>query len=128
MTEEQRAGYGPPTGRADEQKFALGPDGQPVPFDTQAGFEAQADQPPAGGLTAEEIAEFRALRAAKKEADAKALAEAEAAAARLQEPTHHVLLAGGEWVKGSTIATHYDNGDGLIPVASVHEISPVIVA
>jgi hypothetical protein len=126
MTPEERQSYGLATGGA-LPAYAQGPGGEPVPFDVQGGFEAQAAQPP-GQLTAEEVAEFRALREEKKRRDAEAAAEAEAAAARLQDHTHHVLLAGGEWVKGSTIATHYDNGDGqLVPVVSVHEINPVLI-
>jgi hypothetical protein len=116
--------------------YAQGPAG-PVEFDTRRGFEEQAAATqasqalnlPPGQLTPDEIAEFRALRAEKRLRDEEAAREAEAAAARLQEPTHAVLLAGGEWVKGSSIATHYDNGHGfLIPVVSVHELRPAFAA
>lgn len=117
--------YAPP-GPGPRTVYALGQDGQPVPFDTERGFELQADAPP-GQLTPEEIAEFRELRAAKKKADEQAAREAEEAAARLQAPTHYVRLADGSIIEGSALATHYDNGRGLIPVASVHELAPVLI-
>src|SRR5208282_5048752 len=93
-----KGGVHDPRAEVPDIRYAQGPSG-PVPFDTAGGFEAQADTPP-GQLTAEEVAEFRALRAEKKRRDAEAAAEAEAGAAKLQDPTHHVLLAGGEWVLG----------------------------
>lgn len=116
--------------------YAQGPSG-PVEFDTATGFETQAAATqasealnlPAGQLTAEEIAEFRALRAEKKKRDEEAAAEAAAAAARLQEPTHHVHLANGMIRPGSTIETHVDDPlHGLIAVASAHEMKPVLIA
>src|SRR5271167_4068344 len=61
-----------PYGPGPREAWALGPSG-PVRFDTTTGFEAQADTPP-GQLTAEEVAEFRALRAEKKRRDAEAAA------------------------------------------------------
>jgi hypothetical protein len=114
--------------------YAQGPDG-PVEFNTSSGFEDQAatvqasaalNLPP-GQLTPEEIAEFRALRAEKKLRDEEAAREAEEAAAKLQAPTHWVRLADGAVVQGSAIATHYDNGSGLVAVESAHELSPVLI-
>lgn len=91
------------------------PDGTPavVPPDFEAAKAAQLENQ----LTAEEIAEFRALRAEKKARDQAAADEAAAAAARLSPPTHHVHLADGTITDGSTIATHWATEDGaLVPV------------
>jgi hypothetical protein len=101
--------------------------GQPYPFPAgtppvvpadfgQAKEDALADQ-----LTREEIAEFRALRAEKKARDEAAAKEAADAAAKLSAPTHTVVLADGQKVDGSTIATHWAAEDGdLIPVAGAY--------
>jgi hypothetical protein len=70
----------------------------------------------AAGLSPEEVAEFRQLREEKKAADAKAAAEAEAAAASRQPDRHHVHLADGSVVDGSTIETHVDYGNGPVHV------------
>lgn len=88
------------------------PPGTPaqVPPDFAAAREAQL----ATQLTAEEIAEFRALRAEKKARDQAAADEATAAAARLSPPTHHVHLAGGQVVDGSTIETHWADDAGVV--------------
>lgn len=83
---------------------------------TDAFAEAFPPDTSAGQLTAEEVAEFRALRESKRAADEKALADAEAAALKLQPATHFVHLADGSVTEGSTIATHVDNGDGPLPV------------
>lgn len=92
-----------------------------TPPEVPADFGAARDDQLAGQLTREEIAEFRALRAEKKAKDAAAAAAAEEAAARLQAPTHHVHLADGKVIEGSTIATHWATEDGrLIPVAGVY--------
>jgi|ERR1017187_539010 hypothetical protein len=96
--------------------FALGADGKPVAQEVPADFAAQQEAAASAQLTPEEVAEFRALRQAKKDADAQALADAEAAAAKLQPFTHFVHLADGQIVDGSTIATHVDNGHGPLPV------------
>jgi hypothetical protein len=113
---QQYPELGPPA--APEAGYPFPPGTPPVvPADfAQAKEDALADQ-----LTREEIAEFRALRAEKKARDEAAAQEAAAAAARLSAPTHHVLLADGTRVDGSTIATHYatESGD-LIPVAGAY--------
>jgi len=111
--------------------FSLDPAGQPaqtgVPDDFAAAHEAAVVN--SGQLTAEEIAEFRALRQEKKDRDAEAAEEAARAAARLQAPTHHVHLADGTVTEGSTIATHYATGDGrLLVVTGVYELKPVTPA
>lgn len=100
--------------------FALGEAGTPVEQEVPADFAAQQEAAQSAQLTPEEVAEFRALRQAKKDADAKALADAEEAAARLQPHTHLVHLADGQIVEGSTIATHVDNGDGPLPVTGTY--------
>lgn len=105
-------------------------------FDPETGRQLTADEVPADfakaqedamatQLTAEEVAEFRALRAEKKARDEQAAQEAAEAAARLTQPTHFVHLADGTVVDGHAIATHYDTGDGVVPVVSVHEKVPV---
>lgn len=84
-----------------------------------AAFETQ--------LTAEEIAEFRALRAEKKARDQAAADEAAAAAARLSPPTHHVHLADGTVTEGSTIATHWaPEGGGLLTVTGAYPKSEFV--
>jgi len=98
------------------EPFALGPDGEPVQTPVPADFAAAQEAAQSAQLTAEEVAEFRALRAAKKAADAQALQDAEEAAARLQPATHFVHLADGSVGEGSSIATHVDNGGGPLPV------------
>jgi len=88
-----------------------------TPDKVPADFEAAAVDRLSAQLTAEEVAEFRALRAEKKANDERVAREAEEAAAKLMPPTHHVHLASGGIVGGSTIETHWvmENGD-LIPV------------
>jgi hypothetical protein len=111
--------------------FSLDPAGQPVQTGVPDDFAAAHEQAvvASGQLTAEEIAEFRALRAEKKQRDAEAAEEAARAAARLQAPTHHVHLADGTVTEGSTIATHYATGDGrLLVVTGVYELKPVTPA
>ena len=98
------------------QVFGLDTDGKPVEKPVPADFAAEQEQAASAQLTAEEIAEFRALRKAKKDADAQALADAEAAAAKLQPHTHFVHLADGQIVEGSSLATHVDTGAGPLPV------------
>src|ERR1017187_7398869 len=93
---------------------ALGADGKPVPKDVPADFDKEQADAKAAQLTPEEVAEFRALRQAKKDEDERVAAEA---ALRLQPDPHHVPLADGSVVDGSSIATHYDLGDGPLPVA-----------
>lgn len=105
--------------------------GQPVPATYQfppgtppevpADFAAAQEQQLANQLTAEEVAEFRALRAEKKARDEQAAKEAAEAAAKLSPPTHNVFLADGAQVDGSTIETHYatESGD-LIPVTGAY--------
>lgn len=100
--------------------FGLDASGQPVEMQVPADFEAAREASLATQLTPDEIAEFRALRAAQKQRDAEAAAEAAAAAARLQPATHFVHLAGGSVVEGSTIETHVDNGNGIYPVAGAY--------
>ena len=108
--------------------YSLDPHGVPVqtgvPVDFAAAQEAAVEA--SGQLTAEEIAEFRALRAEKKARDEEAAREAAEAAARLQAPTHHVHLADGTIVQGSAIATHYDTGSGIVQVAGVYELEPAL--
>lgn len=89
-----------------------------TPPEVPADFAKAREDALANQLTAEEIAEFRQLRAEKKANDERVKREAEEAAARLSPPTHSVLLADGSRVDGSTIATHYatESGD-LVPVA-----------
>lgn len=92
-----------------------------TPAEVPADFGAAKEEQLAGQLTAEEVAEFRELRAAKKRKDAAVAAEAEAAAARLSPPTHHVHLADGRVIEGSTIATHWQGEDDeLTAVAAVY--------
>jgi hypothetical protein len=93
--------------------YGLGPDGVPVPMPVPAEFQPHVPD----ALTAEEIAEFRALRAAQKLRDQEAADEAAAAAARLQPATHFVHLADGSIGEGSPIETHVDTGHGIYPVA-----------
>jgi hypothetical protein len=85
-----------------------------TPAQVPADFGAAQEQQLATQLTAEEIAEFRALRAEKKARDLAAAEEAKAAAARLSPPTHHVHLAGGQVVDGSSIETHWAGEDGTV--------------
>jgi len=85
-----------------------------TPAQVPADFAAAQEQQLATQLTAEEIAEFRALRAEKKRRDQEAADEAAAAAARLSPPTHHVHLAGGQVTDGSAIATHWAGEDGTV--------------
>ena len=80
----------------------------------------------AGQLTPEEIAEFRALRDEKKARDAAAAAEAADAAAKRQPDRHHVHLADGSVVDGSTIETHYDGPGGLFHVTGAYPKSDFI--
>jgi hypothetical protein len=96
---------------------ALGADGKPVPKDVPADFDKEQADAKAAQLTPEEVAEFRALRQAKKDEDERVAREAAEAALLLQPDTHHVHLADGSVVDGSSIATHYDLGDGPLPVA-----------
>jgi hypothetical protein len=109
------------------QAYALGPDGQPVATAVPEDFGKAQEDRYASQLTPEEVAEFRELRAEKKARDAAAAKEAEEAAAKLTPPTHFVHLADGTIVDGHQIATHYDTGDGVIPVASVFEKEPVLL-
>lgn len=89
-----------------------------TPPEVPADFAKAKEDALATQLTAEEIAEFRALRAEKKANDERVAREAAEAAARLSPPTHTVLLADGSQVDGSTIATHYaTEGGELVPVA-----------
>lgn len=97
-----------------------------TPAEVPADFEKAAVDREASALqlTAEEIAEFRQLRAEKKAHDEEVAAEAAAAAARLSPPSHHVHLADGSVVEGSTIATHYATEAGqLIPVAGAYPMA-----
>lgn len=97
-----------------------------TPAEVPADFEQAAVEREASALqlTAEEIAEFRQLRAEKKAHDEAVAAEAAEAAERLSPPSHHVHLADGTIVDGSTIATHYATEDGLlIPVAAAYPMA-----
>jgi hypothetical protein len=88
------------------------------PAKVPADFEQAKVERESAQLTPEEVAEFRALRAAQKDRDAAAAKEAAEAAARLQPLTHHVHLADGSRVDGSTIETHYATEHGqMLPVA-----------
>jgi hypothetical protein len=91
-----------------------------TPPEVPADFAAAREQQLADQLSPDEIAEFRALRAEKKARDAAAAEEAAAAAARLSPPTHHVHLADGSVVDGSSIETHYATESGLMPVAAAY--------
>lgn len=92
-----------------------------TPATVPADFAAAQEQALANQLTAEEIAEFRALRAEKKARDQAAADEAAAAAARLSPPTHHVHLADGSVIEGSAIETHFaPESGGLVPVAGAY--------
>jgi hypothetical protein len=92
-----------------------------TPAEVPADFEAAKAAALETQLTAEEIAEFRALRAEKKARDAAAAEEAAAAAARLSPPTHHVHLADGTVIDGSTIETHWaPEAGGLLAVAGAY--------
>lgn len=92
-----------------------------TPAEVPADFAKAREDLLAGQLTAEEIAEFRALRAEKKANDARVAAEAAEAAARLSPPTHFVHLADGSVVDGSPIATHWATEAGqLLTVAGAH--------
>jgi hypothetical protein len=95
------------------------PPGTPpvVPADFAAAREAALETQ----LTREEIAEFRALQAEKKERDRLAREEAAAAAARLAPAMHHVHLADGTVLEGSTIESHYAPAHGgLVPVTGAY--------
>jgi hypothetical protein len=96
------------------------PDSVPEDFDAEAAKREleQLRAAQAGQLTAEEVAEFRALREEKKARDAAAAEEAAEAAAKRQPNRHHVHLADGTVVEGSTIETHVDSGSGLVPVTA----------
>jgi hypothetical protein len=119
---------------AREQVYQQGPSG-PVAVPAAVDFEAQAvlrdaqaaADASATQLTAEEIAEFRQLRREKRERDEDAAKEAAAAAARLTPPTHWVHLADGSVIDGHQIATHYDEGGRVTPVAAVFEKEPVLL-
>jgi hypothetical protein len=105
-----------------------------TPATVPADFDAEAAQrelaalraQQASQLSPEEIAEFRQLREEKKANDARVAAEAEAAAATLQPSRHHVHLADGHVVDGSTIETHVDYGDGLVHVAAAYPKSEFV--
>ena len=90
----------------------------PEDFDAEAAKREleQLREQQAGQLTAEEVAEFRALRQEKKDRDAEAARLAEEEAAKRQPDRHHVHLADGSVVDGSSIETHVDYGDGPVPV------------
>jgi hypothetical protein len=92
------------------------PEQVPDDFDAEAAkrelAELRASQ--AGQLTPEEVAEFRQLRAEKKAHDERTAAETAAAAAKLQPNRHHVHLADGSVVEGSTIETHYADSFGQL--------------
>ena len=103
------------------------PPGTPekVPEDFAAAHEAAVLA--SNQLTAEEVAEFRALRAEKKARDEQAAKEAAEAAAKLTPPTHYVHLADGSVIDGHQIATHYATADGrVIPVAAAFEKEPAL--
>jgi hypothetical protein len=73
-------------------------------------------EPEAGQLTAEEIAEFRALRAAKIKQD-KEYEEAN----KPPPPTHTLILADGRVIKSAGTMTHYQD----VPVInSVEYVAP----
>jgi hypothetical protein len=104
----------PGDGAGDGYQFPPG-----TPPEVPADFEAARTKALASQLSPEEIAEFRALRAEKKQRDQEAAEEAERAAARLSPPTHRLVLGDGTTVDGSTVETHYAAEDGaLVPVAS----------
>jgi hypothetical protein len=99
------------------------PDRVPEDFDAEAAKRelAALREAQGGQLTAEEVAEFRALRAEKKARDEQAAKDAAEAAARLAAPTHYVHLADGSVVEGSTIETHHQFADGrVLPVTAAH--------
>lgn len=88
-------------------------------------FAASQENSNANALTAEEVAEFRALRDDKKARDEKAAQAVADAAAELSPPTHYVHLADGSVVQGSSIASHYATASGrLMPVAAVYVLDP----
>jgi hypothetical protein len=92
-----------------------------TPDRVPADFEQERAQAFADMLTPEEVAEFRALRAEKKARDEQAAEDAAEAAAKLTPPTHHVHLADGSQVEGSTIESHWATADGrLVPVMSAY--------
>ena len=110
---QQYPELGPPAAPETGYQFPPG-----TPPEVPADFAKAREDAMATQLTAEEIAEFRQLRAEKKANDERVAAEAAAAAARLSPPTHTVRLADGSQVDGSTIATHYaTEGGELVPVA-----------
>jgi hypothetical protein len=96
---------------------ALDKDNKPVEKAVPADFAKEQEAALSAQLTPEEVAEFRALRQAKKDEDERVAREAAEAALLLQPDTHHVHLGDGSVVDGSSIATHYDLGDGPLPVA-----------
>jgi hypothetical protein len=104
------------------------PDKVPDDFDAEAAKreleELRASQ--AGQLTAEEVAEFRALREEKKTRDAEAARLAEEEAAKRQPNRHHVHLADGTIGEGSTIETHVDNGDGPVHVTGAYPMAEYV--
>jgi hypothetical protein len=103
---------------ADPGAYAFPPG---TPATVPADFEEARAAALATQLTPEEIAEFRALRAEKKERDRRAAEEAAAAAARLSAPTHHVHLADGSVIEGSSIETHHaPESGGLVQVIGAY--------
>jgi len=101
------------------------PEQVPADFDAAA-LQRELAQLRAAQLSPEEVAEFRQLREEKKANDARVAAEAEEAAARLQPNRHHVHLADGHIVEGSTIETHVDYGDGLVHVTAAYPKSEFV--
>jgi hypothetical protein len=94
------------------------PDTVPADFDAEA-MKRELEQlraQQAGQLSAEEVAEFRQLRAEKKAHDEEIARQAAEEAAKRQPNRHHVHLADGSVTEGSTIETHVDSGSGPVPV------------
>lgn len=114
VAEQRAAGVAP----KDTVTLADQAAGQAVPAD----FEAAAVNRDLSSaqLSPEEVAEFRALRAEKKAHDERVAKEAEEAAANLQPLRHHVHLADGSIVDGSSIESHVDNGDGPVQVIGAY--------
>jgi hypothetical protein len=103
------------------------PPGTPETVPADFGEAAVQREASASQLTAEEIAEFRALRDEKKARDAAAAEAAAEAAAKRQPDRHHVHLADGSVVDGSTIETHYaTEAGGLVPVSGAYPKSEFV--
>lgn len=87
-----------------------GPD--PLSPQLSTGLMAVPPNPAGVQITAEDLADLRALRTERAERLAREEADRVEAEARLTPPTHFMHLADGTVALGSQIATHHTTGDG----------------